>query len=125
MWKQHLVWDAPLSIRLERRWRQTEDSFSSINQIEVPIFVGATPTTTFVVHGFADASSWRTGVVFTFPWLKTINVNQLCSLQSQGWLQLSNNLYLVWSSVLPYCSVKLGKNQTQISSLYLSHPLLV
>ena len=64
MWKQHLDWDAPLSSRLERRWRQIEDSFSSINQIEVPRFVGATPTTTFVVHGFADASQLAYGCCF-------------------------------------------------------------
>ena len=56
MWRQKLDWDEPLNLRLSNRWKQIEQSLPYITKIEVLIFVGTHPQTTFDINGFADAS---------------------------------------------------------------------
>ena len=79
-----------------------EDSFSSINQIEVPRFVGATPTTTFVVHGFAYASQSAYGCCFYV----SVAQNNKCKL----------TLLIAKSRMAPVAQQSLLLSQTRVPS---------
>ncbi|XP_070526174.1 uncharacterized protein [Cardiocondyla obscurior] len=58
LWKLKISWDDPVPPLIMSRWEKVYSSFSCLNSLQIPRWIGFSAASNFIeLHGFADASS--------------------------------------------------------------------
>lgn len=63
LWKLRIGWDVQVPQEIAQNWLELQAQLPALTHIRIPRWVGTAPTSSFSLHGFADASELAYGAV--------------------------------------------------------------